>query len=118
MKDGEAMAFWDELIEPVFGYIAWLLVIGVSLIVVYVLVLVTFAIRKLLLPELGFPNISWKAHKFFWMLVGIVFLAGVLLFATAFIPAVVALYLIYLVIRYVMPIIGGMTLGAVKDIKR
>lgn len=104
MKEGDVM-FWDSFIQPIFGYIALIVVLGAVLVILYVLVIATFLIRKLIAPEYEIPKVSLEVHKNILIGIGIVFLTGLVLFAFAFTPAILGLVVLYLFFKYVFPMI-------------
>lgn len=96
--------FWHNLIEPIFGYIALCLVFGTVLIILYVLIVSTFLIRRLIAPEFDIPKVGWQVHKWFFIGVGIIYSSAFILFATTFIPLIFGFLVFYLFGKYVFPL--------------
>lgn len=104
MKEGDVM-FWYDFVEPIFGYIALIVVVGVMIAILYLLIVAMFLIRKLIAPEYDIPKVSLTTHKYILIGIGIVFLIGFALFALTFTPVILAILVFYLFCKVVVPIV-------------
>lgn len=102
MKEGDVM--WQSVIDPIFGYIALIVVAGAMIAILYLLVIVTFLVRHLIAPEYEVPKVSFKTHKYILIGIGVIFLIGFALFALTFTPVILAILVFYLFCK-VVPIV-------------
>lgn len=94
---------WDTFIEKISGYAALSAVFGTILIIIYILIISTFVIRKLIAPDLISPQVNLQVHKWYWITVGILFLGTLAMFLIGFLPALLCLGSLYLFFRYMFP---------------
>lgn len=103
MKEGDVM--WQSVIDPIFGYIALIVVAGAMIAILYLLVIVTFLVRHLIAPEYEVPKVSFKTHKYILIGIGVIFLIGFVLFASTLAPAILAVIVLYLFFKRLLPLI-------------
>lgn len=89
----------------VLGYVALFFVLGPMVIILYLLIISTFFIRKLIAPEYPIPQVSLTTHKYILIGIGIVYLIGFVLYLVKLVPAILAVLCLYLFFRYVCPFI-------------
>jgi len=87
------------------GYIALIIVVGTMFVILYLLVIATFLIRKLIATKYDVPKVSLTTHKYILIGIGIVFGIGFVLFLVKLVPAILAVLCLYLFFRYVCPFI-------------